>query len=60
MRGGVNNPDIFFQNREAVNSYYDKLPDIVQDYMDKISEYTGPDAAQMEAEIPLPSAFQYF
>lgn len=41
MRGGVNNPDIFFQNREAVNSYYDKLPDIVQDYMDKISEFTG-------------------
>ena len=41
MRAGVCNPDVFFQNREAINSLYDKVPDIVEDYMNKISEFTG-------------------
>ena len=41
VRGTAQNPDIFFQAREASNSYYDALPAIVEDYMNKISELTG-------------------
>ncbi len=40
-RGTAQNPDIYFQSREAANSFYDKLPDMVADYMNKISEITG-------------------
>lgn len=40
-RGTAQNPDIFFQGREAANSYYLKLPAIVNDYMKKVSELTG-------------------
>lgn len=41
IRGTAQNPDIYFQTREAVNSYYDALPEIVEDYMGKIKELTG-------------------
>jgi pyruvate-ferredoxin/flavodoxin oxidoreductase len=41
IRGTAQNPDIFFQSREASNKYYDALPDIVADYMDKIGQVTG-------------------
>jgi len=41
LRGTAQNPDIYFQNREAINSYYEKVPQIVEDYMKKISEITG-------------------
>ncbi len=41
VRATVQNPDIFFQAREASNADYDALPDIVEDYMAKISEITG-------------------
>ncbi|MHB1483414.1 MAG: pyruvate:ferredoxin (flavodoxin) oxidoreductase [Saccharofermentanales bacterium] len=41
IRGTAQNPDIFFQAREACNPYYDALPDIVEYYMGKISELTG-------------------
>ena len=41
VRATVQNPDIFFQAREASNADYDALPDIVEDYMGKISEITG-------------------
>ncbi|MGP1570234.1 MAG: pyruvate:ferredoxin (flavodoxin) oxidoreductase [Eubacteriales bacterium] len=41
IRGSAQNPDIFFQAREAANKYYDALPGIVLDYMNKISELTG-------------------
>jgi pyruvate-ferredoxin/flavodoxin oxidoreductase len=41
IRSTVTNPDMFFQSREANNSWYDRLPYIVEDYMDKISELTG-------------------
>ena len=41
MRSTVTNPDMFFQSREANNSWYQRLPYIVQDYMDQISELTG-------------------
>lgn len=41
IRGTAQNPDIYFQEREVANRYYDALPDIVEDYMGKISEITG-------------------
>ncbi|NLX63366.1 MAG: pyruvate:ferredoxin (flavodoxin) oxidoreductase [Clostridiaceae bacterium] len=40
-RGTAQNPDIFFQAREACNPYYDAIPDIVNYYMQKITEITG-------------------
>ena len=40
-RGMAENPDHFFQHRESSNSYYDAVPAIVEEYMDKISELTG-------------------
>lgn len=43
QRSTVQNPDIFFQAREAANRYYDALPEIVEKYMKKISEITGRD-----------------
>ncbi len=42
-RGTAQNPDIFFQAREASNPFYDRVPGIVIDYMEKISEITGRD-----------------
>ncbi len=41
IRGTAQNPDVFFQGREAANKYYDAIPGIVADYMDQISELTG-------------------
>jgi len=40
-RGTAQNPDIFFQAKEASNKFYEQVPDIVADYMDKISKLTG-------------------
>ena len=42
-RGSAQNPDIFFQAREASNPYYDALPGIVQEYMDKVNAKIGTD-----------------
>lgn len=39
--GSAQNSDIFFQAREACNQYYDALPAIVEEYMDKINEKIG-------------------
>ncbi|SFL63477.1 pyruvate:ferredoxin (flavodoxin) oxidoreductase [Halanaerobium salsuginis] len=39
--GTAQNPDIFFQAREAANSFYEAVPDIVEDYMAEISKLTG-------------------
>ena len=41
QRGSAQNPDIFFQAREACNPYYDAMPAIVQEYMDKVNEKIG-------------------
>ena len=41
VRGTAENPDVYFQHTEAANKFYDAMPDIVADYMDKISEITG-------------------
>ncbi|MBR4808317.1 MAG: pyruvate:ferredoxin (flavodoxin) oxidoreductase, partial [Lachnospiraceae bacterium] len=43
QRGSAQNPDIFFQAREACNGAYDALPDIVQKYMDKVNKKLGTD-----------------
>jgi pyruvate-ferredoxin/flavodoxin oxidoreductase len=40
-RGTAQNPDIFFQAREASNKYYETLDDTVNDYMQQISKLTG-------------------
>ncbi|MDD4395471.1 MAG: pyruvate:ferredoxin (flavodoxin) oxidoreductase [Bacteroidales bacterium] len=40
-RGTAQNPDIYFQTREAQNKFYDALPDIVADYMKEISKLCG-------------------
>ena len=41
LRGTAQNPDIYFQGREASNKFYDEIPDIVADYMEKITKITG-------------------
>ncbi len=41
MRGSHQNGDIFFQNREACNKYYDALPAVVEEYMDKVNAKIG-------------------
>ena len=40
-RGTAQNPDIYFQAREAVNTFYDDIPDIVEEYMSEITKLTG-------------------
>jgi pyruvate-ferredoxin/flavodoxin oxidoreductase len=40
-RGTAQNPDIYFQAREAANPFYNALPDIVNDYMQEINKLTG-------------------
>ena len=44
-RGTAQNPDIFFQAREACNSFYNAVPAVVVDYMKEISKITGRDYA---------------
>ncbi len=41
LRGSAENGDIFFQHREACNSYYNALPAIVEEYMNKVNEKIG-------------------
>jgi len=43
VRGTAQNPDIFFQNREVSNPFYNAVPDIVNDYMQEINKITGRD-----------------
>ncbi len=40
-RGTAQNPDIFFQAKEASNKYYTDVPDVVNEYMEAISKHTG-------------------
>jgi len=40
-RGTAQNPDIYFQSREALNPYFDAVPDMVEDYMQKLSKVSG-------------------
>ena len=41
QRGTAQNPDIFFQAREASNRFYDVVPEVVQNYMDKVNAKIG-------------------
>ena len=41
LRGSAQNPDVYFQMREAVNPYYTATPGIVQEAMDKFAKVTG-------------------
>lgn len=41
VRGTAQNPDIYFQERESINPFYEKVPDIVEEYMQEISKITG-------------------
>lgn len=43
IRGTAQNPDIFFQAREACNSFYDEFPAIVEEYMNKVNAEIGTD-----------------
>ena len=43
VRNTVQNPDTFFQHREACNGAYDRLPAIVEEYMKAVSDLTGRD-----------------
>ena len=43
LRGSAQNPDIFFQAREACNKYYDAFPAIVEDYMNQVNAKIGTD-----------------
>ncbi len=43
LRGSAENGDIFFQHREACNTYYDEFPAIVEEYMDKVNAKLGTD-----------------
>ena len=43
LRGSAENGDIFFQHREACNTYYDNFPSIVEEYMGKVNEKLGTD-----------------
>ncbi len=43
VRGTAQNPDIFMQGCEARNRFYDALPEVVEEYMEKVSEMTGRD-----------------
>jgi pyruvate-ferredoxin/flavodoxin oxidoreductase len=40
-RGTAQNPDIYFQGREAANLFYDRIPSIVKHYMEKVEKLTG-------------------
>ncbi len=43
QRGTAQNGDIFFQAKEAVNKYYDAIPEVTQEYMDKVNAKIGTD-----------------
>ena len=41
LKVGAQNPDVYFQGRETVTKYYEAVPGIVQNYMDKVAAVTG-------------------
>ena len=43
LHGTAQNPDIFFQAREACNTYYNNIPNVVTEYMDKVNAELGTD-----------------
>ncbi|MDR0936116.1 MAG: 2-oxoacid:acceptor oxidoreductase family protein [Oscillospiraceae bacterium] len=57
LRGSAQNPDIFFQNREALNGTYDALPDIVEGYMNAVNAKLGTDYAPFNYYGPSDAEF---
>ncbi|MCF6459865.1 pyruvate:ferredoxin (flavodoxin) oxidoreductase [Clostridium sp. Cult3] len=43
LRGTAQNPDIYFQGREVANPFFERIPDIVEEYMEEINKITGRD-----------------
>ena len=43
LRGSAQNPDIFFQAREACNKYYDEIVDVTENYMNEVNKRIGTD-----------------
>ncbi len=43
QRGTAQNPDVFFQAKEAANKYYEAIPELTQEYMDKVNAEIGTD-----------------
>lgn len=41
IKGTAQNPDIYFQGREVANPFYEAIPDIVEDYMNRLGDLTG-------------------
>ena len=41
LRGSAQNPDVFFQAREAINPFYNACPDLVQKTMDRFAKLVG-------------------
>ena len=41
IRGTAQNPDVYFQMAESINKYYEDIPDVVENYMSKITKLTG-------------------
>jgi pyruvate-ferredoxin/flavodoxin oxidoreductase len=41
IRGTAQNPDVYFQGREAANTFYLQIPAIVEEYMEKVGDLTG-------------------
>ena len=56
LRGTAQNPDVFFQAREAINPYYRACPTIVQDVMDRFAQRTGRSYRLFDySELPTPN-----
>jgi pyruvate-ferredoxin/flavodoxin oxidoreductase len=56
LRGTAQNPDIYFQGREAANPYYLKVPGIVEQYMRKVGDLTGRSyGCSTMSAIPMPN-----
>ncbi len=52
IRGTAQNPDVYFQSREAVNSYYQEVPKIVRSMMNRLAEMTGREYQPFEYHGP--------
>jgi pyruvate-ferredoxin/flavodoxin oxidoreductase len=52
LRGTAQNPDVFFQAREGINGYYDRLPGIVEDVMRRFADLTGREYKLFDYEGP--------
>ena len=56
QRGTAQNPDIYFQGREAANKYYNAVPAIVEEVMDEVGELTGRQLSSLFDYVGAPDA----